>query len=187
MNNTIGAMTDIQIPQLRANLKAKVDTGASTCCLHGTNVEFNPATKNIQFTNADISKNTINIPTHGTVAVSSADGGSDARYLVLLNVVVDGVQYDNVEFNINDRSEMDTKVLIGQNLLKMGNFVVDVAEDISDPLLVTAPVESDMNVTVALDPLLLNPTVVYSPETDMFSIQFTRDALVTILSQSGKC
>jgi hypothetical protein len=69
----------------------------------------------------------------GAQEVHSADGGGQERPMVTFDIEVNGVPIRNVSFNLNDRENMDTPVLLGQNVLKAGKFVVDVAKDSSEP------------------------------------------------------
>jgi hypothetical protein len=62
----------------------------------------------------------------GTQTVHSADHGGDHRPMVRLDVEINGVNLQHASFNLNDRSQMDSQLLIGQNILKAGNFIIDV-------------------------------------------------------------
>jgi hypothetical protein len=42
--------------------------------------------------------------------------------------VINGVSLSDVKFSLNDRSQMDHDILIGQDVLEAGKFVVDVTE-----------------------------------------------------------
>ena len=61
--------------------------------------------------------------------VHSADGGGNTRPVITLDIEIDGTPLTGVEFNLNDRSGMDSQILIGTNIIEAGNFVVDIHQD----------------------------------------------------------
>lgn len=130
--NTVGNTTNVTFLTLgNKSLPGKVDTGATTCCLHAKNITVNQ--HQVSFVCPDLSNNTITVDVVGMQGVSSADGGEQSRPIIKLDIDLDGVQLKDVSFNLNDRSNMDTKVLIGQNALQAGNFVVDVSQGEEQP------------------------------------------------------
>lgn len=187
MTNTLKATTNLSLPLFNKELTAKVDTGATTCCLHGTEVSIDKATNMAVFSNPELSQNVIRIPLIHVVDVHSADNGAAPRPVVALDITINGQQFEQVEFNINDRSEMDCKVLIGQNLLKMGNFVVDVTEATSEPVIqLELPSEDPEDGIDAIRNQINNHhimrNVVYDQATDSYTFTVTRDALTALLS-----
>lgn len=107
----------------------KVDTGATTSSLHATNVTVNKERNSVTFNSPAISNNVITMELAGGQEVHSADGGGQARPTVKFDVEINGTPIQGALFNLNDRSNMDTMVLIGQNILKAGNFIIDVNKD----------------------------------------------------------
>ena len=75
---------------------------------------------------------------------------------------------------------MDSKVLIGQNLLKLGDFVVDISEAEVE----VSPVEADIELTPITDtsPTCPPGQLTYNREDDTFTIGFTRQYLLNILN-----
>jgi len=122
----IGDIVEIKFPGLShgATLKGRVDTGATTCSLHVDDVDMLEGDR-VQFKNAELSDSSFTLTLAGKQEVSSADNGSETRPMVKLDVKIDGKSIDDVEFNLNDRSNMDHPVLVGQNLLESGNFMID--------------------------------------------------------------
>ena len=59
----------------------------------------------------------------------SADGGGNTRPVITLDIEIDGTPLTGVEFNLNDRSGMDSQILMGTNIIEAGNFVVDIHQD----------------------------------------------------------
>ena len=105
-------------------ITGKVDTGATTSSLHATNVKTHG--NQVSFVCDELSPNVITMDMDGAQTVHTADNGGDHRPIVKLDVEVNGVPIRDAVFNLNDRSNMDSKILLGQNILQAGNFVVDV-------------------------------------------------------------
>lgn len=126
--NIIGNEVEISFATLgNRALMGKVDTGATTSSLHATNIQVSG--NRVTFVCPDISRNSISMELAGSQEVHSADGGGQARPIVKFDVTVDGQQLSGVAFNLNDRSNMDDPVLIGQNILQAGDFIIDVNKD----------------------------------------------------------
>jgi hypothetical protein len=126
--STIGASTPITFTSLRGKaLNGKVDSGATTSCLHATDVHAKDG--KVSFNCPMLSPNNIVLDSHGTQQVSSADGGNNERPIIRLDVEIAGKPIKGMEFNLNDRSNMDEPVLIGQNIIKAGGFVIDMNVD----------------------------------------------------------
>lgn len=111
------------------SLEGKVDTGATTSSLHAEQIKVNQNNKSVSFICPDISNSVITMALDGAQEVVSADAGGTTRPMVKFDIEIDGTPLRGVSFNLNDRSEMDSPILIGQNILTAGNFVVDVNKD----------------------------------------------------------
>lgn len=109
--------------------EGKVDTGATTSSLHAVNISIDKNRNTVSFVSDVISNNQVTLELAGVQEVHSADGGGQPRPIVNLDVTVDGTPIKRAAFNLNDRSNMDTKILIGQNILKAGRFVIDPSKD----------------------------------------------------------
>lgn len=124
----IGNEVDITFVSLgNRKLLGKVDTGATTSSLHATNIRVSG--NRVSFVCPDISQNSITMELAGSQEVHSADGGGQARPIVKFDIQLNGQAMSGVSFNLNDRSNMDDPVLIGQNVLQAGGFVIDVNKD----------------------------------------------------------
>lgn len=134
MSNTIGNAVDVTFIDTNKKLTGKVDTGATTSCLHGDNIKISG--NRVSFNCSELSPNTITVDLAGSQQVKSADGGTSDRPVIKLNVNINGVNISGAEFNINDRSNMDCPLLIGQNILKAGDFVVDVNQNVQEQVLI---------------------------------------------------
>lgn len=142
--NIIGNEAEVTFATLgNRKLVGKVDTGATTSSLHATNIRVSGG--RVQFVCPDISSNAITMDLVGAQEVHSADGGGQQRPMVKFDVVINGQTMQGAVFNLNDRSNMDDPVLIGQNLLQAGNFIIDVNKDepIESPVGEAAEVASD--------------------------------------------
>ena len=106
-------------------MKGKVDTGATISSLHVDQMQVNKESGQVTFINNELSPNKITLPIDEQQSVKSSDGGTEYRPIVLLNIKLNGQTMEGVQFNLNDRSEMDYPVLIGQNVLEKGGFLID--------------------------------------------------------------
>ena len=83
----------------------------------------------MSFTCPELSNSVVTMQLDGSQEVVSADAGGKTRPIVKFDVEIDGTPIKGASFNLNDRSEMDSSILIGQNILKVGNFIIDVNKD----------------------------------------------------------
>ncbi|TFG99961.1 hypothetical protein E4H12_00795 [Candidatus Thorarchaeota archaeon] len=137
----IGNHAKIGFPMFNVEVDGKIDTGATTSSLHATNVKAGNG--RVSFQSELLSQNVITLPMEGTQEVHSADFGGDKRPMVRLAIQINGVQIKDILFNLNDRSKMDSKLLIGQDVLKAGNFKVDVSQDQEAPMDGEAPADAE--------------------------------------------
>ena len=128
--NVIGNTVTIRFTSLNhKETEGKVDTGATTSSLHATNIRMDQNSNQVAFDSEVLSPNTITMELEGTQTVHSADHGGDPRPMVKLDIEVNGQNIPGAVFNLNDRGNMDSHILVGQNILKAGNFVIDVNKD----------------------------------------------------------
>lgn len=157
-NTTLGNDAIVTFLSLgNTKVSGKVDTGATTSSLHAENIKTN--NNSVSFSCAELSQNVITMQLDGAQEVVSADAGGQQRPIVKFDIEVNGVPLKGVSFNLNDRSEMDSPILIGQNILKAGNFVVDVSkesneEDTSQES--NPPINRDAEVLEAVRVLVVN-------------------------------
>lgn len=105
---------------------AKVDTGASFCSLHATDVNISPsAYKDTEQVTFKYREQTYRMPLVNKQSVQNSDGGVTYRPVVKFNVSMNDKTFEDVLFNLNDRSDMSHDILLGQNLLKQSRVLVD--------------------------------------------------------------
>lgn len=123
--NIIGDQVDVKFVNLPngPTLKAKVDSGASLCSFHAEKWEIKD--RQVQFTSSLISNNLITVPLTDQIAIKTADAGVEYRPVISLDVKINDKIYQGIKFNLNNRSNMEGKILIGQNLLEKGGFLID--------------------------------------------------------------
>ena len=127
---TLGSEADIRFTSVgNKTTKGKIDTGATTSSLHATDITINKERNSVTFKSDAISDNMITMELDGAQEVHSADGGGQTRPIVKFDIEVNGTPIQGALFNLNDRGNMDTMILIGQNVLKAGNFQIDVNQD----------------------------------------------------------
>jgi len=125
--HTLGNEATVRFTSLNKEVVGKVDTGATTSSLHAEKISVNGSS--VSFHAPSLSDNIVTMEVESHQEVHSADGGGQQRPVIKLEVEIDGVHIGPVEFNLNDRSNMEHEVLIGQNILKAGHFVIDVTKD----------------------------------------------------------
>lgn len=115
-------------------IPAKVDTGAHISSLHATNIEHKPGQNMVSFI---FGNKRYTMPAVEVQAIQTADNGVENRPVVVFDVIVPmgDVNTKNkivkkVKFNLNDRSSMPDKILLGQNFIKGGDFVVVSDEEV---------------------------------------------------------
>lgn len=104
-------------------LRGKVDTGATISSLHCDRFEIKGNT--IEFECKPLTDHIITVPLKTRHAVKSPDGGTVYRPVIEQDVKVNGKLIRGAEFNLNDRSNMDDPVLIGQNVLQAAKLYID--------------------------------------------------------------
>lgn len=125
----VGRIEWIQIPELKLKFRSRVDTGAKTNSMHAVNIEEvdQQGELFIKFQSVDTEGKPIELlrKVDTTQRVSNTGGGITKRYVIKEKIKIGNVELETL-INLNDRSGMEYRFLIGRNLL-LGRFLVDVA------------------------------------------------------------
>jgi len=123
-SNIIPDTVNIKFLQFNKQVPAKVDTGANLSSLHCEEWKVNSGKNMVEFRCGLLSENTIRTELLDQVAIKTSEG-SEYRPVIALNIAINGKTMQNSKFNLNDRSSMQDKILVGQNILEKGQFMVD--------------------------------------------------------------
>lgn len=108
---------------------AKVDTGAEVTSLHATDIDIQRRPNKestVTFTAPHLgTNNRITMPMITQSPVKLSNGETTNRPVIKMTIEVQDKVLQDLLVNLNDRSEMDDPMLLGQNALEMGRFVVD--------------------------------------------------------------
>jgi hypothetical protein len=127
----IGIGSEVTFIQFNKTAKAKIDTGAAECSLHATNISTEGDA--VSFDSQILSANRLTLPLADIHTIKSADGGENKRPVVMLDVSLKDVVVKQVAFNLNDRTDMEDSILLGNNLLsKVPGLLVRVGSDSAD-------------------------------------------------------
>jgi hypothetical protein len=129
---TVGATTVVSLPEFCIKgLQARVDTGAATCALHASSIEFDEqesVLKVILFDpDSDFYTGQEHVFTDFVVRnVRNSFGKRMSRPMVKTKVTLAKETFE-VLVGFSDRTKLTYDMLIGRNLLEQG-FVVDVSK-----------------------------------------------------------
>jgi hypothetical protein len=125
----IGRVEWVALPELKLKHKARIDTGAKTTSLHAINIEEVEQRGElfVKFQTIDGEGKVVEVvrKVDTTQRVSNTAGFISKRYVIKEKIKMGTIERE-VLVNLNDRSKMDYKFLVGRNLL-LGRFIVDVA------------------------------------------------------------
>jgi hypothetical protein len=139
LKTIVGATVDVTEPESGFVLKARVDTGASICSLHCTDIKIENPSDDPAENSGKIVRFLIQGPSGeqhwleatiaGYTAVRSALGTLD-RYRVRMKLTCRGITKETL-VSLNDRSELKYPLLLGREFLE-DDFAVDVSLDNPD-------------------------------------------------------
>lgn len=125
----IGRVEWVSLPILDMKHRSRIDTGAKTSSLHAVGVEEvqQGGELFVKFQSVDFEGKTKELirKVESMQRVANPGGGTSKRYVIREKVKM-GLIEKEISVNLNDRSKMEYKFLVGRNLL-LGRFVVDVA------------------------------------------------------------
>lgn len=120
------SVVSVEILGFSDPIEGKIDTGAAQSSLHAEEIEVDG--DRVTFVLNDRRYRT---SVTSSQEVSSADGGAQSRPVVTLTLTVSGKTID-VDVNLNDRSEMPQQLLIGQDVIKGADLVIDISDEPAD-------------------------------------------------------
>jgi hypothetical protein len=127
--NAIGIHVNVTLMGINQNeiIESKVDTGAECCSLGVEDIsimksDVDSEAQNVKFT---FNERQYTMKVDNMISVQSADGGIEYRPTVLFDIKINGHLISEVRVNLNDRSHMQYKFLIGINLLEKCDLVID--------------------------------------------------------------
>ncbi len=123
-HNIIPDSVSIKFTQFNKSIKGKTDTGANLSSLHCEDWKVVSGKRMVEFRSSLLSDNTIRTELLDQVTIKTSEG-SEYRPVIALDVSINGKSMKGSKFNLNDRSQMEDKILIGQNILEKGKFLVD--------------------------------------------------------------
>ena len=112
-------------------VKAKVDTGAKTSCLHAFNIEtfMDNGQKYARFSihpmqnSKRIMRNCVS-PIVDYRYVTNSGGKKEKRYVIKSDIVMDGHKW-TIEITLAKRDTMSFRMLLGREAIRKGGLVVD--------------------------------------------------------------
>ena len=131
MTEVLGWREWVALPALGIDrIKAKIDTGARTSCLHAFNVRFDDAQgqKLVRFSihpeqrNLDHTVECV-APLIDEREVRDSGGHSEMRYVIETDIKI-GPETHRVEFTLTNRDSMGFRMLIGRTAMK-DRYLVD--------------------------------------------------------------
>ena len=120
------SVVSVEILGFSDPIEGKIDTGAAQSSLHAEEIEVDG--DRVTFVLNDRRYRT---SVKSSQEVSSADGGAQSRPVVTLTLTISGKTID-VDVNLNDRSEMPQQLLIGQDVIKGADLVIDISDEPAD-------------------------------------------------------
>ena len=125
----IGRVEWVELPDVKIKHKARIDSGAKTTSMHAVNIEEVDQRGElfVKFQTLDSENKVVEVvrKVDTIQKVSNTSGFVSRRYVIKEKVKMGNIERE-VLINLNDRSKMDYKFLVGRNLL-LGRFIVDVA------------------------------------------------------------
>lgn len=125
----IGRVEWVDLPELKIKQKARIDTGAKTTSLHALNIEEVDQRGElfVKFQTVTSEGKVIEVvrKVEITQKVANTAGHVTRRYVIKEKVKMGNIERE-ILVNLNDRTKMEYKFLVGRNFL-LGRFIVDVA------------------------------------------------------------
>lgn len=120
----IGTVTHITIKNFNDDepIDARVDTGATHSSINGQNVEVSDNI--VKFT---FGKYRYKFYLARMSNIKTSDNGTEERPVIKVDIIINGNEVKNVEFNINEREHMKYDVILGRSTLEAAGVLVNPA------------------------------------------------------------
>jgi len=127
----VGDVVDVVVTSIPGTqpMKGKIDTGADVSSMHADSWKINNG--QVTFKTPELSEHELTVPVLEKQAIKLSNGDMSYRPVIEMNIRINNIQLTNCMFNLNDRGSMTYPMLIGQNVLEAGKFMVDPT--INDP------------------------------------------------------
>lgn len=126
----IGRVEWIQTTDPEVKFRARIDTGAQTNSIHAEKIKevSKEGVPYVEFVTVDEEgeRHTFLKKIVKTTVVKSTSGNSVKRYVIRLDLLFGGRQI-STNVNLNDRTHLKHKFLVGRNLM-LGDYIVDVSQ-----------------------------------------------------------
>ena len=126
-------------------IKAKVDTGAKTSCIHAYDIERfdDKGVKSVRFKVHPLQKNErleieCSAPLYDYRNVTSSNGEREKRYVIKEPLILGSQTYD-IEITLSSRHEMQFRMLLGRDALTQFQVVVDTTKSFTRGKISNAP------------------------------------------------
>ena len=110
---------------IAGSVVGKVDTGAEMCSLHAEQVQINREQRTVTFVCPQLAHSRLTVPMVDQQAIKTSGGDTTYRAVIKASLKIKGKVLKDIEINLNDRSEMEHPMLVGQNALEVGKFLID--------------------------------------------------------------
>jgi hypothetical protein len=137
--HTVGWVENARIPGVKEEIKAKLDTGATTTSINAEILEQpDEETESggmikFRFLDGNGNKEIFERPIVRWVRIKSREGADIRRPVVRMKLCVAN-QWIEEEVNLADRDDFNYPILVGRNMLKQGKLVVDSGKTfVSEP------------------------------------------------------
>ncbi len=123
MTTLTSDVVTVQIQGISGDLEAKIDTGAHQTSMHADEIDIKDDTVVFK-----LNGRVYRAPLETTQDISSSDGGTQSRPVIKSTIEIAGQSVDTL-INLNDRSDMPQKVLIGQDVIRSAQLTLQFTEE----------------------------------------------------------
>lgn len=120
----IGTVTHVTIKNFNDDepIDARVDTGATHSSINGQNVEVSDNI--VKFT---FGKYRYKFYLARMSNIKTSDNGTEERPVIKVDIIINGNEIKNVEFNVNEREHMKYDIILGRSTLEAAGVLVNPA------------------------------------------------------------